>query len=81
MWGKSWPEVLGDNTLSHSFLGNLVEMRIVTREHRRTIEGLVRIGIGPWRVHTFILENVAGQTYGGGPGAFSLKVCFAEGRT
>ena len=72
--GKPWPEVLGENTMSNGFLGNLVEVCIVTRDHRRTMEGLVRLGIGPWRVHTFTPENVTGQTYGGGPASFSLKV-------
>lgn len=78
--GKPWPEVLGENTMSNGFLGNLVEVCIVTRDHRRTMEGLVRLGIGPWRVHTFTPENVTQQTYGGGPAEFSLKVCFAEGK-
>jgi len=70
--------VLGENRMSNSFLGDLVEVCIVTRDHRRTMEGLVRLGIGPWRVYTFTPENVTGQTYGGEPAAFSLKVCFAE---
>ena len=55
--GKPWPEVLDENTMSNGFLGNLVEVCVVTRDHRRTMEGLVRLGIGPWRVHTFTPEN------------------------
>ena len=76
----SWPEVLSQNSMSNSFLGNLVEVCIATRDHRRTMEGLVRLGIGPWRVYTFTSENVIEQTYGGRPAEFSLKVCFAEGK-
>ena len=45
--GNSWPEVLGESTMSNGFLGNLVEVCIATRDHRRTMEGLVRLGIGP----------------------------------
>jgi len=78
--GRPWPEVLGENTMSNGFPGHVVEVCVVSRDHRRTMEGLVRLGIGPWRVHTFTPENVTGQTYGGGPAAFSLKMCFAEGK-
>lgn len=78
--GPFWPEVLDEHTMSNGFLGNLVEVCIATRDHRRTMEGLVRLGIGPWRVYTFTPENVAGQTYNGEPAPFSLKVCFAQGK-
>jgi methylmalonyl-CoA/ethylmalonyl-CoA epimerase len=30
------------------FLGKPVELCIVTRDHRRTIAGLLRLGIGPF---------------------------------
>jgi hypothetical protein len=70
--------VLSERRLSNSFLGNLVEIGIVTRDHRRAMEGLVRAGIGPWRVYTFTPDDVTEQTYRGRPAEFSLKVCFAE---
>ena len=63
---------------SDPFLGNVVEIAIVTRDHRRTMEGLWRLGIGPWRVYTFSPENVTNQTYRGSPSPFTLKVCFAR---
>ncbi len=63
---------------SDPFLGNVVEIAIVTRDHRRTMEGLWRLGIGPWRVYTFSPENVTSQTYRGSPSPFTLKVCFAS---
>ena len=78
--GSSWPEVCSESMMSNSFLGNLVEVCVVTRDHRRTMEGLVRLGIGPWRVYTFTPDNVTRQTYNGEPASFSLKVCFAEGK-
>ena len=61
-----------------AFLGNIVETAIVTADCQRTMAGLVKLGIGPWRVHTFNADNVENQTYYGRPAAFELKVCFAE---
>ncbi len=61
-----------------AFLGKAVEVAIVTRDHMRTMAGLWRLGIGPWRVYTFSPENTAHQTYRGMPSAFTLKVCFAR---
>ncbi|KAF2395187.1 hypothetical protein [Pseudomonas frederiksbergensis] len=44
------------------FLGNVVEIAIVTRDHKRTMDGLLKLGIGPWRVYTFNPENTRNQT-------------------
>jgi len=63
------------------FLGNAIEIAIATRDHRRTMAGLWRLGIGPWRVYTFSPENTTAQTYRGEPSAFTLKVCFAQSGT
>lgn len=60
------------------FLGNPAEIAIVTRDCKRTMEGLWRLGIGPWRVYTFSPDNTTNQTYRGNPSAFTLKVCFAQ---
>lgn len=72
------PEVLSDETLSNTCLGNVVELAIVTRDCRKTMEGLVRLGIGPWAVYTFSPENVTDQTYQGAPAEFAIKVAFAK---
>ena len=71
------PEVLSEFALSNSFLGKIIEVCLVTEDHERTMEGLVRLGIGPFRVYTFTPDTVAAQTYAGEPEDFSLKVCFA----
>ena len=71
-------ESLHKDSLSNLFLGNVVEIAIVTRNHKHTMEGLCRLGIGPWQVHTFRPENTANQTYRGKPSAFTMKVCFAK---
>ncbi len=73
-------QVTCDSKPGHTdaFLGKVVEIAIVTRDHKRTMEGLWRLGIGPWQVHTFTPANTANQTYRGAPSAFTLKVCFAR---
>ncbi|WP_294567705.1 VOC family protein [uncultured Arthrobacter sp.] len=72
------PEVTSATTLSNSFLGNLIEVCIVTADHRKTMEGLVRLGIGPWRVYTFDSATVTDRTYHGEAADYAIKVCFAD---
>jgi len=55
-----------------SFLGKAVEIAIVTGDHKRTMEGLCRLGIGPWRIYTFSPENTTNQTYHGKPSPYTL---------
>ncbi len=71
-------KTLVEESDADSFLGDVVEIAIVTRDHQRTMEGLWRLGIGPWQVHTFSPENTSDQTYRGQPSPFTLKVCFAS---
>lgn len=72
------PTVLSEFALSNSFLGQIVEVCIVTEDYRRTIAGLVRLGVGPFRVYTFDDETLAAPTYRTESSRFSLKVCFAQ---
>ncbi len=74
------PTVVSETAPSNAFLGNLVEVCIVTEDHRRTMAGLVRLGVGPFRVYTFDDANLADATYRSEPSPFSLKVCFATNR-
>jgi len=71
------PTVVNEFALSNAFLGKIVEVCIVTEDHQRTMAGLVRLGIGPFRVYTFDDDNLAAPTYRGAPSPFSLTVCFA----
>ena len=73
-----WPTVVSDTELSNSFLGGLLEICLVTRDHRRTMEGLVRLGIGPWRVYTFDSRTVTKRTYHGQAADYGIRVCFAD---
>ena len=74
----AWPAVLSESRLENSFLGRVVEIGIVTADCRRAMEGLVHLGIGPWRVYTFTPDDVTEPTYRGEPSPFTLKVCFAQ---
>ncbi|MDQ3714757.1 MAG: VOC family protein [Actinomycetota bacterium] len=71
------PAVLSESALDNAFLGKVVEVCIVTEDHYRTMAGLVRLGIGPFRVYTFDDTNLAAPTYRGEDSPFSLTVCFA----
>ncbi|MGD9536290.1 MAG: VOC family protein [Alphaproteobacteria bacterium] len=68
------PKVTGENTLSNSFLGDNIQICVVTRDFHRTMEGLVRTGIGPWKVFTFSPETVTEMTYRGKPARYSMRL-------
>jgi hypothetical protein len=44
------------------------------------MNGLVRLGIGPWRVYTFSPETVTEGRYQGELADFSIKVCFCQAK-
>ena len=71
------PEALRQQSLHDPFLGNAVEICIVTPNHKRTMADLWRMGIGPWKIYTFDPSNTTNQTYRGKACEFTLKVCFA----
>lgn len=75
--GDALPTVVSETALSNAFLRKIVEVCIVTEDHRRTMAGLVRLGIGPFRVYTFDSSNLTAPTYRGESSPFGLKVCFA----
>jgi hypothetical protein len=72
------PNVISEFALSNAFLGKIIEVCIVTEDCHRTMAGLVRLGIGPFRVYTFDDDTVTMPSYHGQPSPFSLKVCFAN---
>lgn len=59
------------------FLGQLIETAIASRDHRRTIDRLLALGIGPWDVFHLSPENVADQTWHGEPAEFRMIAAFA----
>lgn len=69
--------VTGPTTLSNSFLSETIQVCVVTRDHHRTMEGMVRAGIGPWRIYTFGPETCTELTYRRRPERFRFKLCMA----
>lgn len=59
------------------FLGNVIQVCVVSPDYRRTIQGMLKAGIGPWTVYTFDSNNCTELRYHDQPGDFSMKVCFA----
>ncbi|KAL9030593.1 MAG: hypothetical protein Q9196_001299 [Gyalolechia fulgens] len=60
------------------FLGGITEVCIVTPDHLKTMDGLLRLGIGPFQVFDFTSTTVSARRFRGQDGDFSLKVCFAK---
>ncbi|MDF3282973.1 MULTISPECIES: VOC family protein [unclassified Gordonia (in: high G+C Gram-positive bacteria)] len=46
-------------------VGPLFQVARVTRDLRRTVDGMLRLGIGPWAVYTVDESNLTGYTYRG----------------
>ena len=60
------------------FLGTITEVCIVTPSHVKTMDGLLRLGIGPFQVFDFTPATVSARRFRGEPGDFELRVCFAK---
>lgn len=73
--------VRGPDSLSNSFLGDTLQVCVVTTDFKRTIDGFVKMGIGPWRVYTFSPETVKDQTYMGKPAKYSMRLALATSGT
>lgn len=65
-------------TLRSSFLGSIAEICIVSGDHKKTMDGLLRLGIGPFQVFDFTPATVTERYFRGEAGLFELKVCFAK---
>lgn len=69
--------VTSETTLSNSFLGDTIQICVVTSEFFRTIDGFIKLGIGPWRIYTFDSNSVAEQTYRGRSQSYSMRLALA----
>lgn len=72
------PAVVSPSELSNAFLGDLVQVCIVARDHRAVIEGMVRLGIGPWAVRRMDSANMSDTTYRGSPADFTMTIATAD---
>jgi len=71
------PRVLSQVELANGFLGDAIQICVVTPDYRRIMAGFVKAGIGPWRVYTFSPDTVSEMTYRGRPARYSMKLCLA----
>lgn len=71
------PRVLSEVALDNSFQGDTMQTCIVTRDMHRTLEGMVKLGIGPWRVYEFGPETVSDMSYRGKPARYKMKLALA----
>lgn len=74
-------EVRSETRLSNSFLGDTLQVCVVTQDIERTLEGFTRMGIGPWRVYTFSPDTVQDQTFRGRPERYSMRLALAMSGT
>lgn len=58
-------------------LGNIVQLCLVTRDQKRTMDSLLRLGIGPWRVHNLGPGNVTDMRFRGDAHSFTCKMAYA----
>ncbi len=58
-------------------LGNVVQICFVTRDQKRTMDSLLRLGIGPWKVQTLRPGNVTDTRYRGTAHPFVCKMAYA----
>ncbi len=71
------PEVRDDKTLDNSFITETIQICVVTRDFRRTVDGYLKLGIGPWAVYDFAPPNITETTFRGQPAQYSMKLCLA----
>ncbi len=60
------------------FLGKVEEICVVTPDLERTATGLMRLGIGPWKLMEINPSNTSEQMYRGKPAQFSIRLGFAQ---
>ncbi|MGP1256437.1 MAG: VOC family protein [Kiloniellales bacterium] len=70
--------MLSDLTVATEFLGRVEEVCIVTPDLERTAQGLLRLGIGPWKLMEITPRNTTEQIYRGRSVPFSIRVGFAQ---
>jgi methylmalonyl-CoA/ethylmalonyl-CoA epimerase len=71
------PTVQSPTALDNSFVGNTVQLCVVSRDLQRTMQGMVNLGIGPWQVFTFSPDNVSDITYRGKPAEMTFRLAIA----
>lgn len=70
-------QVTSDITLSNSFMGDTMQICVLTHDIYRTMKQFVRLGVGPWRIYTFNEKTVGDLTYRGASSRNSVRLALA----
>jgi len=72
------PTVVSDSELTNSFLSETIQVCVVSRDYKRAMEGMVRLGIGPWRVYRYHdAPDLKDTIYRGEDENFKMTLCIA----
>ena len=64
--------------IAADILGNITQICCVTRDHKRTMASLMKLGVGPWRIYRFNPETTSDTRYKGKPHTFSAVMGYAS---
>ena len=67
-----------DHTMLGTALGEVVQVCLVTRDHRRTMDALMKLGVGPFRIYVFNQETTSDTRYYGQAHWFSALMGYAS---
>ena len=67
-----------DHAIFEDFPGDIVQVCFVTRDHKRTMDGLMKLGIGPFRIYAFDRETTRETRYNGQAHSFSAVMGYAS---
>jgi methylmalonyl-CoA/ethylmalonyl-CoA epimerase len=71
------PRPASETTLTNSFLGQTVQIVMITEDLHRAMAALVRLGVGPWSVYTLGPDTVTDSTFRGRPSDAVIRVGLA----
>lgn len=71
------PKAVNDKRLDNSIISEAMQICIVTRDHRRTIDGFIAAGIGPWAIYTMAPPLLTETTFRGAPAKYSMYLALA----
>ena len=72
------PTVISETELSNSFLSETIQVCIVSHSHQRSMEGMVKLGIGPWRIYNYVdSQGITNTRYRGTEQTFGMVLCLA----
>ena len=66
-----------DHEVLRKLPGDVIQTCLVTRDHKRTMDSLIKLGIGPWRVYEFGQQTTSDTSYRGQPHWFSAVMAYA----